>query len=208
MDKAKRKLSRPVKFTILTGCLLLAVGGYALAVKISTNAEEAESSETVSFVSVSSDDVSKLTWSYDETEYILEKDDDGNWTWTGNKDFALEQDTVNEMAYAISNIAASRKLTGVTDYSQYGLDEPDSRISFKTADGETVEILTGDLNEVTGEYYARRADDYSVYLVTGEYLDYFECSAEELAAAVDDEEDMEEDTAADSSADAGDEVAE
>ncbi len=213
MDKARKKLSRPAKFAILTGCLLLAVGGYALAVKIATNAEEAESAETVNFVSVASDEVTKLTWSYDDKEYVLEKDDDGNWIWMDNKDFALEQDTVNDMASAISNITASRKLTDVTDYAQYGLDEPDSIISFETADGETVEILTGDLNEVSGEYYARRADDYSVYLVTGEYLDYFECSAEELAAAEDEEEtdanaEEAEDAAADSSADAEAEAAE
>ena len=207
MDKTRKKLSRPAKFAILTGCLLLAVGGYALAVKISSNAEEAESTETIDFVSVASDEVAKLTWSYDDKEYTLEKDEDGNWIWTDDKDFALEQDTVKEMASTISNITASRKLTDVTDYAQYGLDEPDSRISFETADGETVEILTGDLNEVSGEYYARRVDDYSVYLVTGEYLDYFECSAEELAAAEDEEEseaDAEdtEDADADSSADA------
>ena len=213
MDKTRKKLSRPAKFAILTGCLLLAVGGYALAVKISSNAEEAGSAETVNFVSVASDEVTKLTWSYDDKEYTLEKDEDGNWVWTDDKDFALEQDTVKEMAYAISNITASRRLTDVTDYAQYGLDEPDSIISFETADGETVEILTGDLNEVSGEYYARRADDYSVYLVTGEYLDYFECSAEELAAAEDEEEseaDAEEaeDATADSSADTEAEVAE
>ncbi len=206
MDKAKRKLSRPAKFAILTGCLLLAIGGYALAVKISSNAEEAESTESVSFVSVSSGDVAKLTWSYDDKEYTLEKGEDGSWIWTDDKDFALEQDTVNDMASAISNITASRKLTDVTDYAQYGLDEPDSRISFETADGETIEILTGDLNEVSGEYYARRADDYSVYLVTGEYLDYFECGADELAAAEDAEEsnaeaEEAEDAAEDSSAD-------
>ena len=207
MDKTRKKLSRPAKFAILTGCLLLAVGGYALAVKISSNAEEAESTETIDFVSVASDEVAKLTWSYDDKEYTLEKDEDGNWIWTDDKDFALEQDTVNDMASTISNITASRKLTDVTNYAQYGLDEPDSRISFETADGETVEILTGDLNEVSGEYYARRTDDYSVYLVTGEYLDYFECGAEELAAAEDEEEseaDAEdtEDADADSSADA------
>lgn len=207
MDKTRKKLSRPAKFAILTGCLLLAVGGYTLAVKIATNAEEAESAETVSFASVSSEDVAKLTWSYDDKEYTLEKDEDGSWVWTDNKDFALEQDTVNDMASAISNITASRKLTGVTDYSQYGLDETDSGISFETSEGETVEILTGDLNEVSGEYYARRSDDYSVYLVTGEYLDYFECGADELAAAEDEEEseaDAEdtEDADADSSADA------
>ena len=211
MDKTRKKLSRPAKFAILTGCLLLAVGGYALAVKISSNAEEAENAETISFVSMSSDEVSKLTWSYGDKEYTLEKGEDGSWVWTDDKDFALEQDTVNEMAYAISNIAASRELTGVTDYSQYGLDEPDSKISFETADGETVEILTGDLNEVSGEYYARRSDDYSVYLVTGEYLDYFECSADELAAADDEDgayadSEEAEDAAAESSEDTGTEA--
>ena len=52
----------------------------------------------------------------------------------------------------------------------------------------TIEILTGDYNDASGEYYARLAGDDSVYLVTGEYLEYFECTTDDLAAADDEEE--------------------
>ena len=52
----------------------------------------------------------------------------------------------------------------------------------------TIEILTGDYNDASGEYYARLAGDDSVYLVTDEYLEYFECTTDDLAAADDEEE--------------------
>ena len=93
----------------------------------------------------------------------------------------------------------------MTDYSQYGLDEPQSRIILEYAASEesneaddtegeaqaseprTIEILTGDYSDVSGEYYARLAGDDSVYLISGEYLEYFECTADDLAAADEEE---------------------
>ena len=193
-SNTKKKLSRPTKFAILVGCLLVAVGAYALAVHIAANEEETEeSAQTETFISVSSDDITKLTWSYDETEYTLEKNDEGNWIWEGNEDFELDQDTVNGMVSTISAIDASRVLTDVTDYAQYGLDDPESVITFETSDGQSIDIITGDTNEVSSEYYAKRSDDDSVYLVTGDYLNYYEWGAEDLAAT-DDDEDTESDS--------------
>lgn len=196
-SNTKKKLSRPTKFAILVGCLLVAVGAYALAVHIAANEEEStESTETYEFVSVSSDDITKLTWSYEDTEYTLEKNDDGNWIWTDDEDFELDQDTVNGMVSTISAIDASRVLTDVTDYAQYGLDDPESVITFETSDGQEIQIITGDTNEVSSEYYAKRSDDDSVYLVTGDYLSYYEWGAEDIAAT-DDDEDTESDTTTD-----------
>ena len=196
-SNTKKKLSRPTKFAILVGCLLVAVGAYALAVHIAANEEETEeSTQTETFISVSSDDITKLTWSYDETEYTLEKNDEGNWIWEGNEDFELDQDTVNGMVSTISAIDASRVLTDVTDYAQYDLDDPESVITFEPSDGQSIDIITGDTNEVSSEYYAKRSDDDSVYLVTGDYLNYYEWGAEDLAAT-DDDEDTESDTTTD-----------
>ncbi len=105
--------------------------------------------------------------------------------------------------YEDANIGASMRITDVTDYSQYGLEEPQSRIVLEYAESDesdaaddaaadsqtsTIEILTGDYNDASGEYYARLAGDDSVYLVTGEYLEYFECTTDDLAAADDEEE--------------------
>ncbi len=194
-SNTKKKLSRPTKFAILVGCLLVAVGAYALAVHIAANEEETEeSTQTETFVSVSSDDITKLTWSYEDTEYTLEKNSDGNWIWTDDEDFELDQDTVNGMASTISNIDASRVLTDVTDYAQYGLDDPESVITFETSDGQEIQIITGDTNEVSSEYYAKRSDNESVYLVTGDYLNYYEWGAEDLAAADDEDSETESET--------------
>lgn len=206
MDKKKKKLSRPAKFTILTGCLLLAVCGYALTLKLSEAAEAEAGADEISFISAATENIEKLSWTYDGEVYSLIKDDDGTWIRTDDEDFAVEQDTADSMLAAAANIGASRRITDVTDYSQYGLDEPQSRIVLEYAaeggsdaaddteggaqasEPRTIEILTGDYSDVSGEYYARLAGDDSVYLVSGEYLEYFECTADELAAADDEEE--------------------
>ena len=129
--------------------------------------------------------------------------DDGTWIRPDDDDFAVEQDTADSMLDAAANIGASLRITDVTDYSQYGLEEPQSRIVLEYAESDesdtadddaadsqtsTIEILTGDYNDASGEYYARLAGDDSVYLVTGEYLEYFECTTDDLAAADDEEE--------------------
>lgn len=206
MDKKRKKLSRPAKFTILTGCLLLAVCGYALTLKLSEAAEAEAGMDEISFVSAATENIEKLSWTYDGEVYSLIKDDDGTWVRPDDENFAVEQDTADSMLDAAANIGASRRITDVTDYSQYGLDEPQSRIVLEyAAEGDsdaaddteggaqaselrTIEILTGDYSDVSGEYYARLAGDNSVYLVSGEYLEYFECTADDLAAADEEEE--------------------
>lgn len=209
MDKKKKKLSRPAKFTILTGCLLLAVCGYALTLKLSAAAEAEDAADEITFISASTENIAELSWTYDGEVYSLVRNDDGTWVRPDDEDFAVEQDTADSMLDAAANIGASRKITDVTDYSQYGLDEPQSRIILEyaasddsdaaddtegeaqTSEPRTIEILTGDYSDVSGEYYARLAGDDSVYLVSGEYLEYFECTADDLAAAEDEEADEE-----------------
>lgn len=203
MDKKKKKLSRPTKFTILTGCLLLAVCGYALTLKLSAAAEAEDGMEEINFVSASTENIAKLSWTYDGEVYSLTRNDDGTWIRPDDDDFAVEQDTADSMLDAAANIGASMRITDVTNYSQYGLEEPQSRIVLEYAESDesdtaddaaadsqtsTIEILTGDYNDASGEYYARLAGDDSVYLVTGEYLEYFECTTDDLAAADDEEE--------------------
>ena len=203
MDKKKKKLSRPTKFTILTGCLLLAVCGYALTLKLSAAAEAEDGMEEINFVSASTENIAKLSWTYDGEVYSLTRNDDGTWIRPDDDDFAVEQDTADSMLDTAANIGASMRITDVTDYSQYGLEEPQSRIVLEYAESDesdtaddaaadsqtsSIEILTGDYNDASGEYYARLAGDDSVYLVTGEYLEYFECTTDDLAAADDEEE--------------------
>lgn len=243
-EKKTKKLSRSTKFAILTACLLLAVCGYGATVKLAANAYDEEAENEISFVDINEEDVVSISWEYGGETYTLTKTDEGTWVRADEEDFELEQDTVNSMVAAASNITASRMISGVTDFAQYGLTNPQSHItityaaaslgdsgaaataseassasetstssaasesltnsgasaaSSTTAASETsgssetvtLEILTGDLSDVSGEYYARIAGSDTVYMVYGEYLEYFECSADELAAAEEDDEEEE-----------------
>ena len=84
------------------------------------------------------------------------------------------------MEYALADITATRALENVTDFTQYGLDEPQSVISYTTADGASVEILTGDYNDVSGEYYAQLAGEHTVYTVSGDYMEDFQYTIDDL----------------------------
>ena len=114
-------------------------------------------------------------------------DTEYKWVWTDDESFELDQTTVEAMASAVSSITADQVLTGVTDYDQYGLAEPDSTITVKTEDGMTYTILTGDYNSTAYAYYAMLDGASDVYLVTGDYLDNFEYSIAELEATADEE---------------------
>ncbi len=133
MDKKKKKLSRPAKFTILTGCLPLAVCGYALTLKFSEAAEAVDGTEEINFVSAATENIAKLSWTYDGEVYSLTRYDDGTWIRPDDDDFAVEQDTADSMLDTAANIGASMRITDVTDYSQYGLEEPQSRIILEYA---------------------------------------------------------------------------
>ena len=183
----KKKVSRSAKMLVLLGCLVVVVGGYALTKSLVAKSEaEAEADSTINFVSVQ--DPVEMTWTYSGQTYTVELDEDSIWMWTDDDEFELNQTSVEAMATAVSSITASQVLTGVTDYGQYGLEDPDSVITVKTSDGKTYTILTGDYNSTAASYYAMLEGASDVYLVTGEYLDNFEYSIDELEATTDEEE--------------------
>ena len=117
----------------LTESQPLAVCGYALTLKFSEAAEAVDGTEEINFVSAATENIAKVSWTYDGEAYSLIRNDEGTWVRPDDKDFAVEQDTVSSMVAAAANIGASMRITDVTDYSQYGLDEPQSRIILEYA---------------------------------------------------------------------------
>ena len=125
-------------------------------------------------------DAEKEDGDIDGETYALQKDADANWQWPEDPEFPVSQTTVSYMEYALADITATRALENVTDFAQYGLDEPQSVISYTTADGASVEILTGDYNDVSGEYYAQLAGEHTVYTVSGDYMEDFQYTIDDL----------------------------
>lgn len=193
------KVSRSKKLLALAGCLIIVCGAYVLVSKAVAKAEDnSDSDDQIPFVTADADDIRKLTWTYeDETCTLVKKDD----TWYLENDGTLdvEQSIPQSMMSVLSGLTAYRKISDVSDFSQYGLDDDAvdvSRISFETSDGTVTEILTGDYNEVSSWYYSMVAGSSDVYMTDGSYLEYFNYGAADLEVAEDDDSsEAEEDTA-------------
>lgn len=194
------KVSRGKKLLALAGCLIIVCGAYVLVSKAVAKAEDnSDSDDQIPFVTADADDIQKLTWTYeDETCTLVKKDD----TWYLENDGTLdvEQSIPQSMMSVLSGLTAYRKISDVSDFSQYGLDDDAvdvSRISFETSDGKVTEILTGDYNEVSSWYYSMVAGSSDVYMTDGSYLEYFNYGAADLEVAEDDDSSEAEEDAAD-----------
>ena len=117
---------------------------------------------------ITADDVTKLAVTKDGSTATFEKKDD-TWTNTSDADFPVNQDYVKEMLSKFESIHASFIIDNVEDYSQYGLDSPEGKIVFTTADGDKV-ITFGAFSTLDTKRYIC-VDGGSVYLIDTDLLE-------------------------------------
>lgn len=190
-------MTRTKKILILCVCALVLTGAYFGITKWSEKVTK-EDENAFYMTDINSEDITAISWEYNGEVYRLEieSDEDGNEKWVNadDSDFEVNQDYAKSMANIICNIAASRIIKNTEDYSQYGLYEDETGIKIQMSDGSEFEILTGNYNEVSYEYYAMLKGEKDVFMVEGTYMDSFECTMEDLKAA--EEEDYAEDDSA------------
>lgn len=188
-------MTRTKKLMILSICAVVLAGAYFGISKWSEKVAE-EDESAFYMTDIKPEDIKAMSWVYngESCRLEIETDEDGNEKWVNadDTDFEVNQDYAESMASIVCNISASRILKNTEDYSQYGLYEDDNGIKIETADGGSIEILTGDYNDVSCEYYAMIKGEKDVFMVDGTYMDSFECSMEDMRVAEDADEETEE----------------
>ncbi len=109
------------------------------------------------------EDVVKFSYDYEGGNYAFEKAED---TW-----HAADEPERNLKEYALQNILSGvtplhvqQTIENVTDFSQYGLEEPQRTIAFETASASYI-LYVGDYNSLTGTYYISMPSESKVYIV-------------------------------------------
>lgn len=178
-------MTRSRKMIVLVLCIVALVVVYIAIDAWSQKAAEKEENAFY-MTAFDPDEITALSWEYSGESFRLEKssDEDGNQLWINadDEDFNVDQESAAAMVYIVSEIPASRILKNTDDYSQYGLYENQAGIVIETEDGSAYEILTGDYNDVSYEYYAMVKGEKDVFMVEGTYLDSFECTMEDMRA--------------------------
>lgn len=177
--------SKTVKLISAVVALGVLSGAY-VGVKSHVSAQEEkeasaeDKSETVT--EISSDDVKSVAYTADKENIELDKEED-SWVKKGEKDFPLNQDSVDSAVNNIINLSADQKLTDVEDLSEYDLDVPQNEITITSGDDGTETVIqVGMKNESTSQYYIKKSDDdKTVYLVASSTLDPFMSSVYDMA---------------------------
>ena len=169
-------MKRKVRLIVLLCVLVVAVGA---AVAVSTIEEQREaireSGEVV--LEIPTDDATALSWEYEDTSLSFRDEGEG-WLYDGDEAFPVDDEKISELLEPFSAMSAAFTIEDVTDYGQYGLEDPLCTIEI-TAGGTDYTISVGDYSSLDYQRYVSTGDG-NVYLVADDPMDYYSCTLDDL----------------------------
>ena len=184
--------NKTVKMVIAVAVLVVCCGAYAgvktYVAKQEQKESEEETEEKTTVFSASADDIQSLDFMIDKNETTFEKDND-QWIKKDEKEFPVNQTTLDDAASSVASIESNRVLSDVEDLEEYGLDTPSNTLKIVTKDSGddssedsaddsaktvTTTLYVGDENSSTSQYYVYKDDDKTtVYMVDASSIEPF-----------------------------------
>lgn len=144
---------------ILLLVLCLTAGAYMLIQRIGQEIASVNQTEgTFELTTHTTEDLRGLTYTKNEVKYHFTTLGDGEWQVSGNSFFPLDSDAVQRMAKDLISMTATRELTDVTAFADYGLEEPTASATITWADGTETTYVMGNATPFADGYYLCLAD--------------------------------------------------
>ncbi len=119
-------------------------------------------------LSIEQDSLTSVTWTYEEETLTFDQTD-GVWYDSGDAEFPVDQDKMEDFLSWFEETHATFIIEDVEDYSQYGLEEPQCTITLTTEDGDTT-VSVGNYSTMDEQRYIEIGDG-KVYLVEEDILE-------------------------------------
>ena len=158
---------------VLSGVCVLCFAGYGISVAMQKDtSQEEEKSEKL--FAVSADDITQITYNWQEEEIALEKDGK-DWQYKKDAAFSLNQTMAETMSEALSGAEVLQKIEEKdVDLQSFGLETPALDVTFSDGDGQQYQLSFGNYNTAAKGCYAMKNDDGCVYMVDSEIMTDFE----------------------------------
>lgn len=176
------KKQRTQLIVLLVVVLLLLLGIKGVGYLKEQQAADDVQTETMQVLTLKEEQLTHLSYSYEGSEYAFLKKEDV-WCAASDESLPLNQYMIIAMVEKLTPLAALEQIGGVTDLGQYGLAEP-ARYVKCVADGVSYEILIGDYNDLTGQYYICFAGEDTVYTVAEAFVLAFNKTLEDVVQEV------------------------
>lgn len=168
-------MKRAKRIYVLLGVLaVVCVAAFAVAHYQEEQERIANTDEVI--LEVDPDAVESLSWSYDDQSLAFHKDE--HWIYDEDEAFPVDEEKINALLEQFQSFGASFIIEDVTDFGQYGLDDPACTIDIATAD-TSYEIQLGDFSTMDAQRYVSIGDG-NVYLVQNDPMDSFEVTIQDL----------------------------
>lgn len=168
-------MHRSKRLLILVGVLAVVCAAAFLATRVQEQQEQVEASgETV--LAIDAGNVASLAWTSGEAEYAFHKDE--TWIYDADEAFPVSAEALEELLAPFSSFNAAFVIRDVTDYAQYGLEEPECTIEIGTADASYA-IALGDMSAMDDQRYVSIGDG-NVYLAVTDPMDAFSVELSDL----------------------------
>jgi hypothetical protein len=181
MTKKHKKGKRLIILLLLVCVLIGALFGIKLLSQEETDdSEEETSSDGISFCSLESDDIYKLSIKNDSLEgsFTLKSD---TWVYDADNTFPLNSETITGMLSTLESATATQSFTMEDgDETLYGFDEPMTVISCYNQGGVETKLTIGRHNITSDEYYLRVNEENTVYTIGSSVPSAFACDLMDL----------------------------
>ena len=164
------------KRLIIALVALVVIAGATVAVSQYEQEKEAISASGEVVLEISTADVRSLSWQYEDNDLSFHYD--SGWVYDGDEAFPVDAEKIEEMLSPFSALAAAFIIEDVSDYAQYGLDDPLCTIEIATEDTEYT-ILVGDYSTLDYQRYISTGDG-NVYLVNDDPMDIYDATLDDM----------------------------
>jgi hypothetical protein len=176
-------MKRGNKLLLLLLALVVAVGAYLLVTRLTPDEGDGSVAGTT-LVKVSENDIKSISWVQGDTEASFERVGD-IWSNTADREFPLSQGSGEKLVSAVDEVVSTRSFGGVTDFAQYGLEEPAMTVTVGYDDGTENTYALGNQNTVTSEYYMRLDNSGDVHLIGSDMYSAFSVSLMDMVQTED-----------------------
>lgn len=140
--------------------------------------EERAEQESKILIDTAYEDLVRFSYDYEGVNYSFEKAED-TWHATDDPERNLKEDSIKNILSGVTPLYIQQTIENVTDFSQYGLDQPERTITFETASASYI-LHVGDYNSLTGTYYVSMPSESRVYVVEQTVITRFNRTYEDV----------------------------
>ena len=184
MTVKKKKKGKGLLFAVLILIVLLVLY-FVIDLQQKKADQEAETEETEESslpVSVTDDEIAKVTVKNGDVTMTYTKNDD-TWTYEEDSDFPLDESAVDTKMSKLTSLTVDRVLESPEDLSEYGLDEPKQEVTVLKTDGTAFTLYIGNQNSSNNDFYVKVDDSTDVYTMPASSVNVFDMQPYDVAKA-------------------------